>query len=198
MNGVDSKNSLQNFYYGHSRFKIFSYSPYFPILWGSQGGCRESEGDRQSKGTGTSKSCPELSSFFMRIFSIYDMWSYRNSTGAILMLWKEHERLHCLNNLGQWWYFVVFAVVLMCVNLGNEKCGIQPRFRNRLLGWKNKSIMIQLAKNVPINIIVLNFCKIVTISAIWNCYLKRSPFLWSSPWWRPELRGHSLARWNGL
>ena len=119
-------------------------------------------------------------------------------TGAILMTWKEHERLHCLNNLGQWWYFVVFAVVLMCVNLGNEKCGIQPRFRNRLLGWKNKSIMIQLAKIVPINIIALNFCKMVAISAIWNCYLKRSPFLWSSPWWRPELRGHSGARWNGL
>lgn len=119
-------------------------------------------------------------------------------TGAILMTWKEHERLHCLNNLGQWWYFVVFAVVLMCVNLGNEKCGIQPRFRNRLLGWKNKSIMIQLAKIVPINIIALNFYKMVVISAIWNCYLKRSPFLWSSPWWRPELRGHSGARWNGL
>ena len=117
---------------------------------------------------------------------------------GLLMIWKEHERLHCLNDLGQWWYFVVFAVVLMCVNLGNEKFGIQPRFRNRLLGWKNKSVMIQLAKIVLINIIFLNFYKTVTISAIWNCYLKRSPFPWSSPWWRPELRGHSGARWNGL
>ena len=118
---------------------------------------------------------------------------YRGHINDMKRTWKTS-----LFDLGQWWYFVVFAVVLMCVNLGNEKCGIQPRFRNRLLGWKNKSVMIQLAKIALINIIFLNFCKMVTISAIWNCYLKRSPFLWSSPWWSPELCGHSVARWNGL